>query len=145
MLAVNQDSDTDYESDPGTFEEQTVRLGLAKKETLNNGPSKSGGKNQKKAQKKSATKSKAGTRKHVCNECGHEARCPADLKIHVNSVHLKLKPYKCDQCDFAAGDPSALRGHVKAVHEKIMHQCDFCDYRSAYKPHVTRHIKKQHK
>ena len=40
MLALNQDSDTDYESDFGTFEEQTVKLGLAKKETLSNGPSK---------------------------------------------------------------------------------------------------------
>merc|ERR1719411_2427666 len=58
MLALNQDSDTDYESDFGTFEEQTVKLGLAKKETLSNGPSTSGGKIQM-AQKKRATKSKA--------------------------------------------------------------------------------------
>merc|ERR1739844_55199 len=103
MLAVNQDSDTDYESDPGTFEEQTVRLGLAKKENLNNGPSTSGGKIQKTAQKKSATKSKAGAGKHVCDECGWSAPWPAHLKRHVDTVHLKLKPHKCDQCDFAAG------------------------------------------
>ena len=81
MLAVNRDSDTDYESDPGTFEEQTVRLGLAKKETLNNGPSTSGGKIQK---KKSATKSKAVAGKHVCDECGYSARHGGHLNEHVN-------------------------------------------------------------
>ena len=99
----------------------------------------------KKAQKKSGTKSTYGAGKHVCDECGKGFRVPSHLQIHVDAVHLKLKPYKCEDCDFAAADPSYLRGHVRNVHYKIRHQCDFCDYSSGFKHDVTRHTKRKHK
>ena len=144
MLALNQDSDTDYESDFGTFEEQTVKLGLAKKETLNNGPSTSGGKIQKSAQKKGATKSKAGRGKHVCDHCDYSTDKTDHLKNHMNAVHLKLKPHKCNQCCFSCADRSDLKRHIRKVHEKIRHQCQLCDYSTGYKQNFSRHVKSKH-
>ena len=45
-------------------------------------------------QKKKKTKDQ-----HLCNDCGERFSRHERLIVHVNSVHLQLKPFKCDQCE----------------------------------------------
>lgn len=37
-------------------------------------------------------------RKHVCKDCGNTFKRAEHLRIHVNGVHLKQKPYPCHLC-----------------------------------------------
>lgn len=37
-------------------------------------------------------------RKHVCKECGNSFKRAEHLRIHINGVHLKQKPYPCHYC-----------------------------------------------
>ena len=39
-------------------------------------------------------------KKHICHypECKKEFPSPSKLKIHMDTVHLKLKPHKCEEC-----------------------------------------------
>ena len=94
-------------------------------------------------QEKNAKKSNYGTGKHVCDECGKGFRVPSKLQVHVDGVHLKLKPYKCEECDFVTANPSDLRSHIRNIHDKIRHQCYFCDYSSGFKYDVTKHSKRK--
>lgn len=41
-------------------------------------------------------KSHAEERKHICSECGNTFKRAEHLKIHINGVHLKQKPYACE-------------------------------------------------
>lgn len=65
-------------------------------------------------------------RKHVCSQCGNSFKRAEHLRIHVNGVHLKKKPYTCEYCPktFAqSGDRNIHR--LRHTHEKN-HQCTYC-------------------
>lgn len=51
-----------------------------------------------------------------CDDCSFAAASPKGLKIHVESVHLKLKNVDCPYCEYATYQYSLLRGHVKRRH-----------------------------
>lgn len=59
-------------------------------------------------------------RKHVCTECGNTFKRAEHLRIHVNGVHLKQKPYPCYLCkkSFAqSGDRNIhMRRHTGKIH-----------------------------
>ena len=33
-----------------------------------------------------------------CSECLYETELEKSLKVHINAVHRKLKPWKCSDC-----------------------------------------------
>ena len=35
-------------------------------------------------------------RKHLCTQCGNTFKRAEHLRIHINGVHLKQKPYSCE-------------------------------------------------
>ena len=39
--------------------------------------------------------------------------------MHVNEVHLKLKPNLCSECGASFSRPRTLRIHIKSVHDNI--------------------------
>ena len=107
----------------------------------------------------------------ACDRCEWSFNCPAELKRHIDMVHLGLKPYKCSECDAAYGHKGDLNKHIKAVHEGafvcptcnksftsnqnmaqhiaavhegIRHNCDFCETTSSTKSYLNAHIKKFH-
>ena len=68
------------------------------------------------------------------------------LTIHVNEVHLKLKPNLCSNCGASFSRPWVLREHIKRVHENIRpFKCERCE--NAFFPDqstLTRHVEIVH-
>ena len=63
------------------------------------------------------------------------------LKIHIQVVHEKRKPFKCTQCDSCFGIRKSLKKHVLAVHDKVKpHKCPLCDSRFFNKTNLKNHI-----
>jgi uncharacterized Zn-finger protein len=41
-----------------------------------------------------------------------------ELKIHIESVHEKLRPFQCTICSKCFSQKRSLRAHLQAIHEK---------------------------
>jgi KRAB domain-containing zinc finger protein len=54
----------------------------------------------------------------MCPDCNFIARKPILLKMHINSVHLKLKDQICDMCSFRTARKANLDLHVKRMHSE---------------------------
>ena len=67
--------------------------------------------------------------KLVCTKCGKVYSSTTDLKRHMNSFHLKLKPSKCTDCPAAFTRENSLQYHIKTLHENNYekHPCLQCD------------------
>merc|ERR1712134_247979 len=79
-------SDTDFNSvEACDFKDKNILILDNTPETIN----KKG--NEKEKQKKMP-------KRHTCDHCKSTFCTNRVLKDHVNSVHLKIKPYKCKNC-----------------------------------------------
>lgn len=67
------------------------------------------------------------------------------LKLHTNTIHLKLKPYKCTECSASFAQKEVLKYHMNSLHLNIKpFKCEEC-YRSfASKPNLKEHINGVH-
>ena len=67
--------------------------------------------------------------KLICTKCGKVYSSTTDLKRHMNSFHLKLKPFKCTKCPAAFTWEGSLQYHIKTLHENNYeeHPCSQCD------------------
>ena len=67
---------------------------------------------------------------HPCDQCESSFDRAGKLKIHIDVIHLGLKPHKCTQCNAAYGTKAELTRHIKGVHENafVCPQCNksFC-------------------
>ena len=65
--------------------------------------------------------------KLFCHECGASFTKKSSLQMHINAVHLKLKPYVCDLFEMSFARKGHLKGHIKSIHEKIRpFECNQC-------------------
>ena len=53
---------------------------------------------------------------HKCQHCQKSFTSIQTLKVHVNSVHLKINKYKCDICDYRCNQISNLKQHQRNRH-----------------------------
>ena len=55
---------------------------------------------------------------YVCNfkECEASYKTKQGLKLHIDSKHLNLKPFKCTECQSSFAEKSTLKKHMDAVH-----------------------------
>lgn len=84
-------------------------------------------------------------RRRTCDVCGKKFAQPADLKKHVNCVHLKQRPFQCDECDAAFGEKGNLNRHKKSVHEKERPWvCAQCGLPFAFRDTLNRHVRAVH-
>ncbi|KAJ8910029.1 hypothetical protein NQ315_003459, partial [Exocentrus adspersus] len=84
-----------------------------------------------------------------CGLCDYKAKRRYVLRIHVESVHKKirsaerLKEYKCDVCDYKTTGKSAIRSHMvihKDPSDVDWYNCDSCDYKTKWKSCLTSHV-----
>ena len=68
------------------------------------------------------------SRIYTCSDCDKVYCSKRDLRNHLNSKHLKLKPFKCDQCPAAFTARPSLGYHIKTKHENQYeeHLCNQC-------------------
>ena len=64
-------------------------------------------------------------KKWKCTECNESFLFKDQLEYHMNSVHLKVKPYECDSCPKCFATNSLLMMHINRVHVKV-YKCKYC-------------------
>lgn len=82
--------------------------------------------------------------KQFCSFCEKECSNDNEFSLHVNKVHLQIKPYGCDMCEKHFYTDYNLRCHrrVHTVYSK--EQCEFCNKilysRKKLVIHIRKHI-----
>ena len=56
-----------------------------------------------------------------CKKCDKSFSKRSSLKVHIKTVHDKVKSYKCNSCSKAFGQKHNLKVHINTVHEKQTH------------------------
>ena len=75
-----------------------------------------------------------------------KGRCKKrDLKVHIATVHEKVKAFKCDLCDKKFGHTSSLSAHKRFVHQKERNfDCNDCSKQFSRKHDLYVHVKAVH-
>ncbi|XP_063698544.1 zinc finger protein 260-like [Culicoides brevitarsis] len=66
-------------------------------------------------------------RKFSCDKCNAKFKRREHLRIHVNGVHLKLKPFKCEICDRTFSQIGDRNVHMKSHSDQKEHSCTICN------------------
>ena len=78
---------------------------------------------------------------YICETCDKSFAANQNLKTHINTVHMKLKPFKCDYCDSSFGRKSNIQNHIKVVHMDYKpFGCNHCEKFFAHNCDLKRHI-----
>ena len=76
-----------------------------------------------------------------CSTCEKMFSTKGNLTKHVDSVHIKMKPYSCKICDYACSVKADMLKHVESVHEcKKPHVCTTCGKMFSRKGNLNVHI-----
>jgi len=86
--------------------------------------------------------------KYQCDSCEKQFAEKRNLQSHIKSVHLKIT-HKCkfENCDYEASSLQNLRFHEVKVHDigiASKFKCKFCDYETARKSDLNRHLNVKH-
>ena len=80
-----------------------------------------------------------------CPKCKKSPNLVTLVRIHVRSVHEKLRPFKCTECLYSATQRSHLKTHIKGVHEKSKQfKCTECPFATSHKHHLKLHTQAFH-
>ncbi len=81
-----------------------------------------------------------------CKICLKRFSGPNKLKIHMDAVHKKLKPFQCSFCQSPFALKAHLKSHVDVVHNKLKPvSCKMCSRTFASHSHLKQHAVKVHK
>ena len=69
-------------------------------------------------------------------------RC--NVQVHINSCHLKLKPFKCDYCDKTFARKESLKDHLSTHGMGRTYNCDLCEKVFNNRDSIILHKKKYH-
>ncbi len=85
--------------------------------------------------------------KFPCDHCLRSYSSPHVLRLHINSVHLDIRPFQCTICDYRTIRRSQLlhveRQHIKSEDRKTV-ACDLCNYKTLTKGALNQHVKNVH-
>ena len=69
------------------------------------------------------------------------------LRSHVETVHMKIKPFSCEECDTSFAKESRLRHHVESCHlggSSDSVQCSACGKSYKTREHLKAHVARMH-
>ena len=82
----------------------------------------------------------------LCSECGDSFSTQNNLKRHISTVHKGEKPFSCSLCYRSFSGKRHLKKHIQEVHEQIKpYQCPYCEKKCSRKPQVVQHVQAKHK
>ena len=82
--------------------------------------------------------------KTYCVECDKSYSNYSALYKHKKAFHEGVT-YNCNQCDYKSALKANLKRHIETKHEDIKKfACNFCEYRCFLKTDLQRHMKKKH-
>lgn len=61
------------------------------------------------------------------------------IRLHMNTVHNKVKPHLCTFCDYAASNKASLKMHLRQHTGEKPFQCDMCAYQTSDHNSLRRH------
>ncbi|KAF9796754.1 hypothetical protein SFRURICE_001834 [Spodoptera frugiperda] len=78
----------------------------------------------------------------TCSFC--EKECPNDnqLSLHVNKIHLQIKPYSCDMCDRQFYTENNMKCHKKVHSMPSKEVCEFCNKTLKSRKQLVVHVRK---
>lgn len=77
-----------------------------------------------------------------CSFCEKVCSNDNQLSIHVNKVHLQIKPYNCDMCEKQYYSEYNLRYHKKIHSRRSKEKCTFCSKTLSSRKQLVIHIRK---
>lgn len=85
-------------------------------------------------------------KKWACSDCDKVYSAKKDLTNHVNSVHLKLKPYKCELCPSKFTQEFSLKVHIRNKHENSPkeYNCVQCEESFKNELYLENHVLSVH-
>lgn len=86
-------------------------------------------------------------RKNKCDKCEASFKRPEHLRLHLNSVHLKYKPYKCDYlgCEKSFAQIGSRNVHMKIHVDDKPHICALCQKAFRLSKGLRAHMKTHEK
>lgn len=78
-----------------------------------------------------------------CDLCGFKAIAKCKLVPHMNSQHLKVRPYKCHICDYDDIEKRLLNQHIKLFHGPngpVKYKCPKCEKAMCSSTALRQHI-----
>ena len=52
-----------------------------------------------------------------CSDCGSTFSSQSNLRLHIDAVHEKKRPYLCSECGDSFSTQNNLKRHITAVHK----------------------------
>ena len=80
-----------------------------------------------------------------CDICHKTFTQKVAIRIHKESVHLRLKKYQCDICLKTFYEKKKHINHVEQVHQgKKIFKCDDCPLRFSQRGNLNTHVNRYH-
>ena len=85
-------------------------------------------------------------KKFKCDQCNYSTDYAANVRLHIQVVHEKNKPFKCKElgCKFETGTKQNLQVHENSVHRGIRFSCHVCGYESPSASYIKIHKELKH-
>ena len=82
-------------------------------------------------------------RPFLCSICGHGSSTKSNLKLHMRK-HSNDKPYICEYCEFRSADHNSFRRHLLRHTGKKPYKCPHCPYEAIQSSSFKLHLKNKH-
>ncbi|XP_013779700.1 uncharacterized protein LOC106464137 [Limulus polyphemus] len=77
---------------------------------------------------------------YECLKHNLKTKSKVEMKRHENTFHLKKKFFRCLKCSYVTSERAKYTRHCK-FHSLPKLKCSFCDFQTAYKWNLDRHLK----